>query len=319
VTATNGELVSQIRHAIDEAHQQGRHRPGRPALAELTGATDYEIRKALTELANEQRPQPPEHSGLMDLADATDHQVRPAWTDRANQQTSDGELPHGLRDHHGGSHPGKAGLANYGSNSGEGVANAGDQPGGSHPDTVGDRLHPDARPPVAQVATTELGDDSSPAAGTTASAGEARTQHGAPGGRLVAWTGFVFGSVTSIAANVLHAWLPAAHEPPGWSPGLPPQIGAAVWPLGLMLAVEALSRIHWPSGFGWGLARYGGAGAVALGSAVISYGHLRDVLLAWQYGPLAAAVGPLVLDGLMVVCGFALLANSLANAGGRQR
>jgi hypothetical protein len=32
--------------------------------------------------------------------------------------------------------------------------------------------------------------------------------------------------------------------------------------------------------------------------------------VAWQYGPLAAAVGPLVLDGLMVVCGFALVAEA---------
>jgi hypothetical protein len=136
-----------------------------------------------------------------------------------------------------------------------------------------------------------------------------------PGGRLVAWTGFVFGSVMSIAANVLHAWLPVGHEPVGWSPGIAPQIGAAVWPIGLMLAVEALSRIHWPRGLGWGLARFGGAGAVATGSAVISYGHLRDVLRAWSYGPMAAAVGPLVLDGLMVVCGFALLAMSRTSAG----
>jgi hypothetical protein len=86
-----------------------------------------------------------------------------------------------------------------------------------------------------------------------------------------------------------------------------------------MLAVEALSRIRWPAGLGWGLARFGGAGTVALGSAVISYGHVRDVLAAWQYNTLAAAVGPLVLDGLMVVCGFALLANSLTTPGDRRR
>jgi hypothetical protein len=121
----------------------------------------------------------------------------------------------------------------------------------------------------------------------------------------------------SIAANVLHAWLPATHQPPGWTPGLAPQIGAAVWPIGLMLAVEALSRIHWPTGLAWGLARFGGT--VAVGSAVISYGHLRDVLAAWQYNPLAAAVGPLVLDGLMVVCGFALLANSITDTGDTSR
>jgi hypothetical protein len=129
----------------------------------------------------------------------------------------------------------------------------------------------------------------------------------------VAWTGFLFGSITSIAANVLHAWLPAAHQISGWTPGLAPQLGAAVWPIGLMIAVEAVTRIRWPAGTGWALARFGGAGTVALGSAVISYGHLRDVLVAWQYTSLAAAVGPLVLDGLMVVCGFALLANSVTS------
>ena len=65
----------------------------------------------------------------------------------------------------------------------------------------------------------------------------------------------------------------------------------------------------------WALARYGGAGTVAVGSAIISYGHLHEVLLAWEYGPLGAAVGPLVLDGLMVVSGFALLAISRAPEG----
>jgi hypothetical protein len=82
-----------------------------------------------------------------------------------------------------------------------------------------------------------------------------------------------------------------------------------------MIAVEAVTRIRWPEGTGWALARFGGAGTVALGSAVISYGHLRDLLVAWQYTSLAAAVGPLVLDGLMVVCGFALLATSHTTPG----
>jgi hypothetical protein len=80
-----------------------------------------------------------------------------------------------------------------------------------------------------------------------------------------------------------------------------------------MLAGEAVSRIRWPDGSGWSLARFGGADTVALGFAVISYGHLRSVLVAWQYISLAAAVGPLVLDGLMVVCGFAPLANSVTS------
>lgn len=135
------------------------------------------------------------------------------------------------------------------------------------------------------------------------------------GGRLVSWVGFVFGSIMSVAANVLHTWLPAATMPDGWTPGIASQVGAAVWPIGLLLSVEVLSRVAWQSGFWWSLARYGGAGTVALGSAVISYGHLRDVLAAWGYGVLAAHVGPLVLDGLMVISGFALLAMSMRTKG----
>ena len=49
---------------------------------------------------------------------------------------------------------------------------------------------------------------------------------------------------------------------------------------------------------------------MTLGSAVISYGHVQDVLAARGYSTLAAHVGPLALDGLMVISGFALLAMS---------
>lgn len=139
-----------------------------------------------------------------------------------------------------------------------------------------------------------------------------------PGARFVAWVGFAFGSVMSVAANVLHTWLPADRMPSGWRPDLAPQIGAAVWPIGLLISVEVLSRVSWRSGPMWALARYGGAGTVAIGSGVISYGHLREVLLAWGYGHPGAEVGPLVLDGLMVVCGFALLSMSRRPAGDRR-
>lgn len=206
VTAANGQLVAQIREAIDAARRAGRPVPGRPTLVRLTGATDHAVRKALADLA-------------------------------------------------------------------------------ADPTNPGDTLSPPVDLPAPELA---------------------------PGGRMVAWIGFVFGSVMSIAANVLHTWLPAANQSPGSSPSLPAQIGAAVWPIGLLLSVEVLSRVRWPRRRLWTLTRFGGAGAVALGSATISYGHLRDVLLAWQYNPLAAAVGPLVLDGLMVISGFALLAISNA-------
>lgn len=130
-------------------------------------------------------------------------------------------------------------------------------------------------------------------------------------GRFVAWTGFAFGCISSVAANILHTWLPAHHMPPGWSPGIAPQVGAAVWPIGLLLSVEVLTRVRWQRGWLWLTARFGGAGAVAAGSAVISYSHLQTVLTSWGYDRLSAAVGPLVVDGLMVVCGFALLSMTL--------
>jgi hypothetical protein len=131
--------------------------------------------------------------------------------------------------------------------------------------------------------------------------------------RLMAWGGFLLGLTASVLANVLDTWLPANHQPPGWQPGLAPQIGAAVWPAALMFALEALSRVPWPGGFWWLLARYGGVGIVALGSAAISYGHVHDVLISWGYGAGSAATGPLVIDGLMVISGFALLAISRTN------
>jgi hypothetical protein len=131
---------------------------------------------------------------------------------------------------------------------------------------------------------------------------------------VVSWTGFIFGSVMSIAANVLHTWLPATTQPPNWTPGIAPQIGAAVWPIGLLLSVEILSRVKWPHTWPWHLARYGGAGTVALGSAIISYGHVHQLLLAWHYDNLAATVGPLVIDGLMTISGFALLTTKHTDA-----
>ena len=130
------------------------------------------------------------------------------------------------------------------------------------------------------------------------------------GARFVCWLGFLLGTGVSVAANWLASWLPAALHGPGWRPDPWAQLFAAVWPMALLVSVEVLSRVSWPSGKGWGLVRYGGMVAVALCSGVISYGHIHEVLLSWGYGAVGAAVGPLVIDGLMVVSGFGLLALS---------
>lgn len=52
----------------------------------------------------------------------------------------------------------------------------------------------------------------------------------------------------------------------------------------------------------------------AVGSFAISYGHIHAVLTAWHYDPIAAAIGPLVLHGLMTISGFALLNGELGYA-----
>lgn len=126
-------------------------------------------------------------------------------------------------------------------------------------------------------------------------------------GRYFAWSGFAFGALVSVAANVLAARIAPEGAGPDWTPSTAAQIGAAVWPLALLLSVEVLSRVHWPSEWWSKAIRYGGVVAVALFSAVISYQHIRDVLVSWGYPGLSAGVGPLVVDGLMVVCGYAMV------------
>jgi hypothetical protein len=116
--------------------------------------------------------------------------------------------------------------------------------------------------------------------------------------RLVVWSAFLLGIAASIAANV-------AHAQPAWGP----RIAGAFVPLALLLAVECMSRPHWRrAGTWWGLARYGGTGLVALVAAVISYRHMAGLLERYGEDTLNAHLGPLAVDGLMVVAGFALLA-----------
>lgn len=138
------------------------------------------------------------------------------------------------------------------------------------------------------------------------------------GARLVAWTGFLFGAAVSVLANILQAWIPPS-LPEGadpikwaaaWAPSIAEQAYGAAFPLILLLSVEGVARIPWPRGKGWVAVRVIGGVVVALGSGVISYSHLHGLLISFRYDWLSAALGPLVIDGLMLVCGFGLLAIS---------
>jgi hypothetical protein len=136
------------------------------------------------------------------------------------------------------------------------------------------------------------------------------------GARAVSWVAFVFGVIVSVAANVAHTFYPTAdqltawralHPGTAWQPELGPQLAAAFWPVALLLAVEVLSRVRWRAGLWWSAARYGGTGTVALVAAVMSYRHMAGLLTAYGEDSFSAHVGPLAVDGLMVVAGFALL------------
>jgi hypothetical protein len=202
---------------------------------------------------------------------------------------------------------------------------------------------PESAPRPAQPATPPVstGTRSAHAAGSTGTADRHRTGTRAgtdrqggrstrlsaavASGQLIAWAGFAFGAAVSVAANVKHAYIPRPPDgldeaaakawtpPEEWAPDMAAVLGAAVWPLMLLLAVEVMTRVSWGGGW-WNVARFGGVGIVGLGSAIISYGHIRDVLLLWHYGSVGAHIGPIVVDGLMVVSGFALLSISQAEA-----
>jgi hypothetical protein len=118
----------------------------------------------------------------------------------------------------------------------------------------------------------------------------------------------VTGIVASIAANVARIYVPPADAPPGWSPPTGAIVAAAFWPIALLISIEIISRVQWPQGKGWWLIRYGGLSTVAAIAAIISYRHMSGLLAAYGEKGIGAAIGPLAVDGLMVVSSGALLA-----------
>lgn len=136
-------------------------------------------------------------------------------------------------------------------------------------------------------------------------------------GKVWATAGFGLGVAVSVAGNIAHTWHPskAVLEAAGvtadqWQPEIGAQLMAAFFPVALLVTVEVLARVAWPHTWGWMAARFGGTSLVALVAAVVSYMHLNGLLHAYGEDPLTALIGPLSVDGLMVVCGFALIAIS---------
>jgi len=130
--------------------------------------------------------------------------------------------------------------------------------------------------------------------------GRSPQRRGASG---VAWLAFGIGIVISVSANVGHIWFVTKPSDEAlWSA----MVFAAFWPVALAVAVEVLSRVTWPAGFRWpGLLGTILVGGVAL---VVSYRHMNGLLHYFGESELSAALGPIGVDGLLIVGGFALLA-----------
>ena len=109
-----------------------------------------------------------------------------------------------------------------------------------------------------------------------------------------------------------HSYVPPAGAAPGWSPHAGAVVGAVFWPVALLVAIEVLARVAWPPAVRWAVVRFGGLGPVAVVAAVVSYRHLSGLLAFYGEDPITATVGPLAVDGLMVMATGALLATSAA-------
>jgi hypothetical protein len=116
-----------------------------------------------------------------------------------------------------------------------------------------------------------------------------------------AYLGMGIGGAASILANVAHALLP--EHPPAGS-----VIAAAFWPVALFVTIEILAKNAWPSAARWTLLRWGGTLPVAAVTAVVSYRHMSGLLAAWGEDPLTATIGPIAVDGLLVMSTGAIIA-----------
>ena len=121
-------------------------------------------------------------------------------------------------------------------------------------------------------------------------------------GKAIAWLSFTLGIAVSIAGNIGHA-ASDGMKPGEWA-------GAAFWPLALMLTIEILTRVRWQPEKRWTVARFLALVLVALVAAVLSYRHLAGLMTYWGEDWWNAHLGPLAVDGLMLIAATALLSIS---------
>lgn len=126
------------------------------------------------------------------------------------------------------------------------------------------------------------------------------------GASAVSWLAFGLGILISIAANVGHVHFvtdPADEIARAASMGM-----AALWPVLLAVAVEVVSRVAYPRGWRWWLPGYAATILVGVVAAIVSYQHMHGLLIAFGESEMTALLGPIAVDGTLIVGGFSILA-----------
>ena len=129
-------------------------------------------------------------------------------------------------------------------------------------------------------------------------------------GRGWAYTGTLLGALVSIAANVAHSFVPPADASSTWRPPTGAILFAAFWPVALFVGIEMLARVAWRRGWRFSLLRFGGLLPVAGTAAIVSYLHLAGLLAHYGEPKITVVIGPLAVDGLMVMSAAALMSTS---------
>jgi len=109
------------------------------------------------------------------------------------------------------------------------------------------------------------------------------------------------GGSGSVAANVAHAYVHG-------SPAVGAVAASVLWPVMVVVAVELLISTPWPAGWTWAVTRFVGVGLVGVVAAVVSYRHMSGLLAAYGEDHIVSGLGPVAVDGLMVMATASLVA-----------
>ncbi|MFG3710090.1 hypothetical protein [Micromonospora sp. NPDC047730] len=133
-------------------------------------------------------------------------------------------------------------------------------------------------------------------------------------GRFWAYVGLVLGAVGSLAANVRHTYLPPEGAPVDWTPGADALAAAVFWPIALFVGLEVMARSNFAAGWRGVALRALGVGPVTLVAGIASYLHLSGLLRHLGEVDAIVYLGPLGVDGLMLMCSAMLTATAKRQA-----